>query len=173
MLRYSTAAARRAALAILSVGLIATATSATDAQTRPANQPPQNAVADEPKSNGKSASPPLTIDLKPSALMQGHDLRAIIKVTPESGNRLLSVAIDAPTFYASTERELMGDTSPRTYTFKWDKLPAGQYKVEAVVTDAAGRLTRVQREFLVHGGTLDGEMEPTQPTPGRRGRGRR
>jgi hypothetical protein len=64
----------------------------------------------------------------------------------------------------------MGAASPRSYMFKWDKLPAGTYTVVAVVTDAAGRLTRVQRDFLVYGSSLDGEMSPTPPTPGRRGR---
>lgn len=118
----------------------------------------------------KHGAAEVTIDLKPTALMQGHDLRATVKVTPDSNNRLLAVMIDAPHFYASTERELMGAASPRSYMFKWDKLPAGTYTVVAVVTDATGRLTRVQRDFLVYGGTLDGEMGPTAPTPGRRGR---
>lgn len=127
------------------------------------------APAQEQAPPGKAT---VTIDLKPTALMQGHDLRATVKVMPDDNNRLLAVVIDAPTFYASTERELMGAGAPRTYTFKWEKLPPGQYTVEAVVTDAAGRLTRVHRDFLVYGSTLDGEMAPTEPAPGRRGRRR-
>lgn len=143
------------------------------AQSAPASAAPatqhaaEAADADEKPRHGAAQ---VTIDLKPTALMQGHDLRATVKVTPDSNNRLLAVMIDAPHFYASTERELMGAASPRSYMFKWEKLPAGTYTVVAVVTDAAGRLTRVHRDFLVYGSTLDGEMGPTPPTPGRRGR---
>ena len=135
-----------------------------------AQAPPANTDAADTDVEAKAGTAQLTVDVKPAAILEGHDVRATVKVNPESSNRLLSVAIDAPTFYASTERELMGAASPRTYTFKWDKLPAGQYKVEAIVTDAAGRLTRVQREFKVHGGLIDGEMQPTPRPPGRRGR---
>lgn len=137
----------------------------------PAAQAPRASAADdEAVTTLKTGTAQVTVDVKPIAVLEGHDVRATVKVNPESSNRLLSVAIDAPTFYASTERELMGAAAPRTYTFKWDKLPAGQYTVEAIVTDAAGRLTRVQREFLVHGLVSDGEMQPTTPNPGRRGR---
>lgn len=112
----------------------------------------------------------ITIDLRPTAVMQGQDLRATVKVAPKSGNRLLSVMIDAPTFYASTERELEGATTPRTHTFRWDKLPAGIYLIEAKVTDASGHLTRVSRQFIVYGSSPADEYQPTTPTPGRRGR---
>lgn len=142
------------------------------AQSPPASAAPTKHAAEaaDPEERPKHGAAQVTIDLKPTALMQGHDLRATVKVTPDSNNRLLAVMIDAPHFYASTERELMGAASPRSYMFKWEKLPAGTYTVVAVVTDATGRLTRVQRDFLVYGGTLDGEMGPTTPTPGRRGR---
>lgn len=158
-------ASRTTMLVVLTTtGLLLTTPAAGGQAPATATAPP------EPEHVPKPGSAQVTIDVKPVAILEGHDVRATIRVNPESSNRLLSVAIDAPTFYASTERELMGASAPRTYTFKWDKLPAGQYKVEAVVTDAAGKLTRVYREFLVHGGLLDGEMQPTTPNPGRRGR---
>lgn len=165
MFRVPALAALRTAIAVActTTGLLLAAPN-PDAQTPPGNT--DAPAADDPR----AGSAQVTIEVKPVAILEGHDVRATVKVNPESANRLLSVAIDAPTFYASTERELMGAASPRTYTFKWDKLPAGQYKVEAIVTDAAGKLTRVQREFMVHGGLIDGEMQPTQPNPGRRGR---
>lgn len=184
MIRFSVASLRDAlpasfpAACALSIGLLGTI---TPAAAQPANAdravparesataPARGTDDDTPAKPGNAE---LTIDLKPTALMQGHDLRATIKVKPQDENRLLSVHIDAPTFYASTERELMGAESQRTFYFKWDKLPAGYYMVEARVTDAEGRLTRVQRPFTVYGGTLDGEMVPTTPTPGRRRRGR-
>ena len=179
-MRYlSRPADRFTLLARLLTALVVLLTATSPSSTRADQVPPQSPPSASPVEAGhdheegarrKGGQAQVTIDLKPTALMQGHDLRATIKVTPDSNNRLLAVMIDAPTFYASTERELMGASSPRIYTFKWDKLPAGNYKVEAVVTDAAGRLTRVHRDFLVHGATLDGEMQPTQPTPGRRGR---
>lgn len=161
------------ALAIVTTCFFASATP-VEAQPSsappPATQPAHAATPDADDHDPRRGAAQVTIDLKPTALMQGHDLRATVKVTPDSNNRLLAVMIDAPHFYASTERELMGAAAPRSYMFKWDKLPAGTYTVVAVVTDAAGRLTRVQRDFLVYGSSLDGEMGPTPPTPGRRGR---
>lgn len=166
MLRVPALAASRTTtlVALTTLGVLLTAPH-PDAQT-----PPAATTAAAPESAQLAGSAHVTIDVKPIAILEGHDVRATVKVNPASSNRLLSVAIDAPTFYASTERELMGAAAPRTYTFKWDKLPAGQYKVEAIVTDAAGKLTRVHREFLVHGGLVEGEMQPTTPNPGRRGR---
>lgn len=164
-----TDAAFGAAIAtFLLLGAPAVAAQSPPTSASPATQ--HAAEAAEPEPRAKHSAAQVTIDLKPTALMQGHDLRATVKVTPDSNNRLLAVMIDAPHFYASTERELMGAAAPRSYMFKWEKLPAGTYTVVAVVTDATGRLTRVQRDFLVYGGTLDGEMAPTPPTPGRRGR---
>lgn len=178
----------RATLALLAAGSLASAqppdgaradeasaaaeTPAPVPPAPPVTTPPDDPELKDPEQKESAGRAEVTIDLRPTAILEGHDLRATIKVQPDSGNRLLAVVIDAPTFYASTERELMGAASPRTYTFKWEKLPAGRYRVEAVVTDAAGRLTRVNRDFQVHGGTLDGEMEPTRPSPGRRGRRR-
>ncbi len=124
---------------------------------------PAAILADDPQ-----PTPKVTIDLKPNALLQGHDLRATIRVSPESGNRLLSVKIDAPTFFASTERELTGAAAQRTHVFNWQKLPAGDYMIEARVTGADGVLFRVERLFTVHGLKMDGETETT--TVRRRGR---
>lgn len=118
--------------------------------------------------DGDKTPPKITIDLKPTAILQGHDLRATIRVAPESGNRLLAVRIDAPTFYAATERELIGEYAQRTHTFNWQKLPAGEYLIEALVTGANGKLTRVHRQFTVHGMQVD-----EQPAVQTRRRGRR
>ncbi len=137
-----------------------------------AQTPPR--APDERPVKRPASETPITIDLKPTAILEGHDLRATVKVLPRAVNRLLAVRIEAPTFYASTERELMGDSSQRTFTFKWEKLPAGWYRVEAVVTDAAGEVTRIHRDFQVYGGSLDSQMIEGPTTSGRRGRrGRR
>jgi methionine-rich copper-binding protein CopC len=112
----------------------------------------------------------ITIDLRPTALLEGHDLRATVRVAPSVDNRLLSVRIDAPTFYAATERELIGEDAQRTYQFNWQKLPAGQYLIEALVTGADGRRIRGHRQFTVHGPKLDDE---TAQMPTRRRGGRR
>jgi len=141
----------------------------TDARTADADAKDAKDDEDERDTDRDSGRATITIDLKPTAILEGHNLRATVKVQPDSDNRLLAVRIDAPTFYASTERELMGASSPRTYTFRWEKLPAGLYRVEAIVTDADGRLTRAFRDFQVHGGVMDSDVVPTPP----RGRRRR
>ena len=71
----------------------------------------------------------------------GADLRVVVRVTPDAGNRRLQLSIDAPTFYASTERQIDGLEGARAHTFSVQQLPAGDYQIIATLegSGACGR----------------------------------
>ena len=65
------------------------------------------------------------------------------RVTPDAGNRRLQLSIDAPTFYASTERQLDGIEGARAHTFAVKELPAGDYQIVATLEGSSGVRSRV------------------------------
>lgn len=93
----------------------------------------------------------LTIDIVPAILRQNQEIRAVVRVRPDSANRTLTVALDAGEFYSSTERNLDGDRAARTYEFYFRKLPAGEYRLNVQVADAAGRIRMAERRITVLG----------------------
>jgi len=103
-----------------------------------------------------AAAPPatdeaeLTLDVTPAILLADQDIRAVVRVRPDSGNRMLMIALDGE-FYSSTERSLDGERAARTYEFYFRKLPAGQYLLQAKVEDTKGRVRKVERQITVLG----------------------
>ena len=49
-----------------------------------------------------------SVTFSPVVAFAGADLRVVVRVLPDAGNRRLQLSMDAPTFYASTERQLDG-----------------------------------------------------------------
>ncbi len=88
-------------------------------------------------------------------LLRGQDIRAIVRVRPDVGNRLLTVALDAAEFYSSTERRLDGAEAARTFEFFFRTLPAGEYLLHVKVADASGRLRTAERHLTVLGERRD------------------
>ena len=93
----------------------------------------------------------LTIDIVPAILLQNQDIRAVVRVRPDSANRTLTVALDAGEFYSSTERNLDGERAARTYEFYFHKLPAGEYVLRVQVADVEGRIRESERHISVLG----------------------
>ena len=87
----------------------------------------------------------------PAIVLQNQDIRAVVRVRPDIANRRLTVALDAGEFYSSTERNLDGDRAARTYEFYFRKLPAGEYRLNVQVADAAGRIRMAERHITVLG----------------------
>ena len=88
-------------------------------------------------------------------LLRGQDIRAIVRVRPDVGNRLLTVALDAADFYSSTERSLDGAEAARTVEFFFRTLPAGEYVLHVQVADASGKLRTAERHLSVMGERRD------------------
>ncbi len=114
-----------------------------------------------------------SISISPLVAFAGADLRVIVRVLPDAGNRRLQLAVDAPTFYASTERQLDGMAGARAHTFNLQELPAGDYEITAVLEGPSGVRSKITRQFKVMGENAElgqGSDRP-QPIRGRRGRG--
>jgi hypothetical protein len=94
----------------------------------------------------------LALEVTPAIVLADQDIRAVVRVRPDSANRLLTIALDGE-FYSSTERSLDGDRAARTYEFNFRKLPAGEYMLHAEVEDATGRVRRIERRITVRGET--------------------
>ncbi len=137
----------------------------------------QEADADAGSGAARSASPASkliqSITVSPLVAFAGADLRVVVRVQPDAGNRRLQLSVDAPTFYASTERQLDGVDGARAHTFNLQELPAGDYEISAVLEGPDGVRSKITRQFKVMGENVDsGELvERPRPTRGRRGRG--
>ena len=92
----------------------------------------------------------------------------VVRVLPDAGNRRLQLSVDAPTFYASTERQLDGVDGARAHTFNLHELPAGDYQIVAVLEGSTGVRTRLTRNFKVMGEDDTQLMETPRPTTRRR-----
>ena len=113
-----------------------------------------------------------SVTFSPVVAFAGSDLRVVVRVMPDAGNRRLQLSVDAPTFYASTERQLDGLEGARAHTFAVQQLPAGDYQIIATLEGSTGIRSRVTRSFKVMGEddtTLQQEVRPPTQTR-RRGR---
>lgn len=112
-----------------------------------------------------------SIHVSPQVAFAGTDLRVIVRVTPDALNRRLQLAVDAPTYYASTERQLDGLRAARAHSFLWHELPAGEYQITATVEGDDGVRTKIIRPFRVLGDAS--ELTVEERPRGRRPGGRR
>ncbi|HEY8550914.1 MAG TPA: hypothetical protein VIL35_13230 [Vicinamibacterales bacterium] len=115
------------------------------------------------------------VQVAPQIAFAGRDVRTTVRINRNAAYRSLMVSIDGPEFFASTLRQLDGEMSAATHVFQWKALPAGEYRLEAVIRDDRGMDMRTFRTFTVRGpeGELDGLMGPgpqQRPTGRRRGR---
>ncbi len=111
-----------------------------------------------------------SVTFSPIVAFAGADLRVVVRVQPDAGNRRLQLSVDAPTFYASTERQLDGVQGARAHTFNVKELPAGDYQIVATLEGSDGIRSRVIRSFKVMGEddtTLQQDVRPTQRRRGR------
>lgn len=127
-------------------------------------QEPAPAAGPEAPSNKLIQS----VTVSPVVAFAGADLRVVVRVLPDAGNRRLQLSVDAPTFYASTERQLDGVDGARAHTFNLQELPAGDYQIVAVLEGSNGVRTRLTRNFKVMGEDDTQLMETPRPTTRRR-----
>lgn len=111
-----------------------------------------------------------SVSFSPVVAFAGADLRVVVRVQPDAGNRRLQLSVDAPTFYASTERQLDGVDGARAHTFAVRELPAGDYQIIATLEGAGGVRSRVTRSFKVMGEDETTPGQDVRPPARRRGR---
>lgn len=147
------------------------------AGTASAQKPTATPVAPPPVAEGE-ATPDTphgkliqSVTISPIVAFAGADMKVVVRVQPEAGNRRLQLSVDAPTFYASTERQLDGVDGARAHTFSLHELPAGDYQIVAVLEGNDGVRSRITRSFKVMGEDDTQFMESPRPTTQRRRRG--
>ena len=130
------------------------------------------AIAQEPVADVELPHSKLiqSVTVSPLVAFAGADLRIIVRVQPEAGNRRLQLSVDAPMFYASTERQLDGVDGARAHSFSLHELPAGDYLITAVLEGNDGIRSRITRQFKVMG--ENDEVQPSEVRPPTRGRRR-
>lgn len=106
-------------------------------------------AGDEKTGRVNRAAP--SIEFKPQVVMSGDDVIVLVRITPDRMSRLLSVALESPSYYASTERQLRGEDSPRMHRFTWRTLPANRYLVTVELRDAVGTVQSADQVLTVHG----------------------
>jgi len=136
----------------------APAAAATAAETPDVSQTPQGRLIQ-------------SVSISPVVAFAGADMRIVVRVQPEAGNRRLQLSVDGATFYASTERQLDGVDGARAHTFNLQELPAGEYQIVAVLEGNDGVRSRITRTFKVMGEDDTQFLESPRPTQQRRRRG--
>jgi hypothetical protein len=148
------------------LGLLCGYDSPAFAQT-PAPVPPEEATPHAEFPDSKLIQ---SVTFSPVVAFAGSDLRVVVRVQPDAGNRRLQLSVDAPTFYASTERQLDGLEGARAHTFNVKELPAGNYQIVATLEGASGIRSRVTRTFKVMGEDDTNLEQDVRPPQRRRGR---
>jgi hypothetical protein len=80
----------------------------------------------------------LSMRVSPTISFAPANLVIQTRVEPDTANRGIEVVAESIDFYRSSEIQLEGDRSPRTVTFEFRSLPAGEYEVRAVVLGTDG-----------------------------------
>jgi hypothetical protein len=91
---------------------------------------------------GKEA---VAIHVSPTVSFAPANLVIRTRVEPDDDNRAIEVVADSGEFYRSSTIPLEGDGAPKTTSFEFRSLPAGEYDVTAAVIGIDG-----QRKALAH-----------------------
>jgi hypothetical protein len=94
----------------------------------------------------------VTVTLSATVMSADGELHATIRVDPQDDNRVLSISLDGPFYFASTDKQLDGASSARVHDIWWRHIPPGDYIVKAVVEATNGRKFIEERHMKVIGG---------------------
>jgi hypothetical protein len=104
---------------------------------------------------GTSASP-LELRVTPYFVSSPATVNAMVRVEPDSDNRLLRIALDSDAYGRTSDIALDGADAPRMHSFRWSALPPGVYEVSVEVHKTRDRriTTRTERIEVVGVGML-------------------
>jgi len=101
------------------------------------------------------ANEPISMQVSPAWSFAPANLVIRTRLEPDVNNRAMEVIAESSDFYRSSAIQLEGDRAPRTATFEFRSLPAGEYEVTAVVigTDGQRRALARSRVNVMETGT--------------------
>jgi hypothetical protein len=94
----------------------------------------------------------VTVALSATIMSSDGELHATVRVDPQEENRVLTISLDGPLYFASTDVQLDGSNSKRVHDLWWRHIPPGDYAVTATVRVDTGRVFVEQRHMKVIGG---------------------
>ena len=97
-------------------------------------------------STGASGGRCLSISVSPTRAFAGTKLWVYTRVESARDHRAIEVIAESEDFYRGSEIALDGGRAPRTNTFEFRGLPAGDYAVRAVLKGVDGRELEVAEE---------------------------
>ena len=84
---------------------------------------------------GTRAQDPVRIAVSPAHAFAPAFLRVRVSVEPNAANRSLTIIANSEGYYRSSLIQLEGETSARTFFVELKQVPAGEYKLSAVVSN--------------------------------------
>ena len=84
---------------------------------------------------GTRAQDPVRIAVSPAHAFAPAFLRIRVSVEPNAANRSLTIIANSEGYYRSSLIQLEGETSARTFFVELKQVPAGEYKLSAVVSN--------------------------------------
>jgi hypothetical protein len=87
---------------------------------------------------GTRAQDPVRIAVSPAHAFAPAFLRIRVRVEPNAGNRALTIMANSEGYYRSSLIQLEGETNARTFFVEFKEVPAGEYKLSAVVSNRSG-----------------------------------
>ena len=80
-----------------------------------------------------SADEAISITVRPAVATYRGSAQVKVLVARDDKNRSLVWEVDGPSYYRSSELQLNGAASPRSFLFVMRELPAGEFEVRATV----------------------------------------
>jgi hypothetical protein len=95
-----------------------------------------------------AAKESLSIRVSPAVSFAPANLVIRTTIEPDAFNRAVEIVADSADFFRSSTIQLDGERAPKTTTFEFRSLPAGEYHVQASVIGADGRPRAVARSQI-------------------------
>jgi hypothetical protein len=96
-----------------------------------------------------TASSPVSVKVRPRVSFPGGVVRTLVRTPRDTENRGLRIAIEAGSYFASSDVQLDGADAPELHDFEWTSLPDGDYRVEATLMRAGAREVHAVECFVV------------------------
>ena len=90
-----------------------------------------------------------SVNVRPRVSFPGGVVRTLVRTPRDTENRGLRIAIEAGSYFASSDVQLDGADAPEIHDFEWTSLPDGDYRVEATLMRAGAREVHAVECFVV------------------------